>query len=80
MAAGCLAVSVVGVTLRSNASIAFRCACHVVSEVPTRSDRGRMEVRLKEIIAEVVTEKRAWLIEVQTMPDNVRLLLEVRAC
>jgi putative transposase len=39
-----------------------------------------MEVRLKEIIAEVVTEKRAWLIEVQTMPDNVRLLLEVRAC
>lgn len=36
-----------------------------------------MEVRLKEIIAEVVSEKGAWLIEIETMPDHVNLLVEV---
>ncbi len=36
-----------------------------------------MEVRLKEIIAEVITGKGAWLIEMETMPDHVHLLVEV---
>jgi putative transposase len=36
-----------------------------------------MEARLKEIIAEVVTERGAWLIELETMPDHVHLLVEV---
>lgn len=36
-----------------------------------------MEVRLKEIIAEVVAEKGAWMIELETMPDHVHLLVEV---
>lgn len=36
-----------------------------------------MESRLKEIIGEVVTEKGAWLIELETMPDQVHLLVEV---
>jgi putative transposase len=36
-----------------------------------------MEIRLKQIIAEVVAEKGAWLIEMETMPDHVHLLVEV---
>jgi putative transposase len=36
-----------------------------------------MEVRLKEIITGVITEKGAWLIEVETMPDQVHLLVKV---
>jgi putative transposase len=36
-----------------------------------------MEVRLKEIIAEVITEQGAWLIEMGTMADHVHLLVEV---
>jgi putative transposase len=38
---------------------------------------GRMEARLKEIIAEVIEEKGAWLMEMQTMPDHVHLLVEM---
>jgi putative transposase len=38
---------------------------------------GRMEQRLKQIIAEVIVEKGAWLIELETMPDHVHLLVEV---
>jgi putative transposase len=36
-----------------------------------------MEVRLKEIIAEVITEQGAWLIEMETMADHVHLRVEV---
>jgi len=36
-----------------------------------------MEQRLKEIVAEVIAEKGAWLIEMETMPDHVHLLVEV---
>ncbi|WP_163761814.1 IS200/IS605 family transposase [Mycobacterium paragordonae] len=67
-----------GVTLRTNANIAFQCAYHgVVLEYRRRVIGGRMEQRLKEIIAEVITEKGAWLIELETMPDHVHLLVEV---
>ena len=38
---------------------------------------GRMEARLKEIIGEVIAEKGAWLIEMETIPDHVHLLVEV---
>jgi putative transposase len=72
-------LSVVGVTLRSNANIAFQCAYHVVwcPKYRRKVIGGRMEVRLKEIITEVITEKGAWLIEVETMSDHVHLLVEV---
>jgi putative transposase len=36
-----------------------------------------MEERLKEIIAEVIAGKGAWLVELETMPDQVHLLVEV---
>ncbi|MDZ4269864.1 MAG: IS200/IS605 family transposase [Mycobacterium sp.] len=68
-----------GVTVRRNANIAFQCAYHVVwcPKYRRKVIGGRMEVRLKEIIAEVITGKGAWLIEMETMPDHVHLLVEV---
>lgn len=67
------------VTQRSNANITFQCAFHVVwcPKYRRRVIGGRMEQRLKEIIREVVDEKGAWLVELQTMPDHVHLLVEV---
>ena len=49
----------------------------VVPEVPTRGDRRADGSRLKEIIAEVIEEKGAWLIEMETMLDRVHLRVEV---
>ena len=72
-------LSGMGVTLRTNANIAFQCAYHVVwcPKYRRRVIGGRMEARLKEIICEVIDEKGAWLIEMETMPDHVHLLVEV---
>lgn len=72
-------MSVVGVTLRSNANIAFQCAYHVVwcPKYRRKVIGGLLEQRLREIIAEVINEKGAWLIELETMPDHVHLLVEV---
>lgn len=79
MARTCLTLSGVGVTLRTNSNIAFQCAYHVVwcPKYRRKVIGGRMEARLKEIIAEVIEEKGAWLIELETMPDHVHLLVEV---
>jgi putative transposase len=66
--------------LRTNANIAFQCAYHVVwcPKYRRRVIAGCMEARLKEIIAEVITEREgAWLIELETMPDHVHLLVEM---
>ena len=65
--------------MRTNSNIAFRCAYHVVwcPKYRRKVIGGRMEIRLKEIIAEVVTERGAWLIEMETMADHVHLLVEV---
>jgi len=72
-------LSVVGVTVRTNANFAFQCAYHVVwcPKYRRRVIGGPMEARLKEIIAEVIAEKGAWLIELETMADHVHLLVEV---
>jgi putative transposase len=79
IAHGCLLLSGVGVTLRTNANIAFQCAYHVVwcPKYRRRVIGGLMEARLKEIIVEVIAEKGAWLIELETMADQVHLLVEV---
>jgi putative transposase len=68
-----------GVTLRANANIAFTCAYHVVwcPKYRRKVIGGRMEVWLKEIIAEVVAEKGAWLVEMETVADHVHLLVGV---
>lgn len=67
------------VTLRSNSNIVFQCAFHVVwcPKYRRRVIGGRMEARLKQLIREVVEEKGAWLVELETMPDHVHLLVEV---
>jgi putative transposase len=72
-------LSVVGVTVRTNASFAFACAYQVVWCPKYRRPviGGRLETRLKQIIAEVIEEKGAWLIELETMPDHVHLVVEV---
>ncbi len=36
-----------------------------------------MEQRLHQIIVEMIAEKGAWLVELQTMPDHVHLVVEV---
>src|ERR1700730_5954131 len=66
-------LSVVGVTLRTNADIALQCAYHVVwcPKYRRKVIGGRMEQRLKEIIVEGIAEKGAWLIELETMADHV---------
>ncbi|KAA0077156.1 IS200/IS605 family transposase [Mycolicibacterium sp. P9-64] len=68
-----------GVTLRPNANVAFRCGHSVVWFPKCRRKviGGPIEVRLKEIIAEVVAEMGAWLVEMETMADHVHLLVEV---
>jgi putative transposase len=72
-------LSGVGVRLRTNADLVFQCGYHVVWCPKYRRGviGGGMEERLKEIIAEVITEKGAWLIEMETMADQVHLLVEV---
>src|SRR6267378_4030165 len=79
MDANNLRLSGVGVTLRANANIALQCAYHVVwcPKYRRKVIGGRMEQRLKEIIVEVIAERGAWLVELETMPDHVHLLVEV---
>ena len=74
-----LLLSGVGVRFRTNANIAFACAYQVVWCAKYRRAviGGRMEQRLREIIVEVIAEKGAWLVELQTMPDHVQLVVEV---
>ena len=68
-----------GATLPSNANVTFRCAYHVVWCPKYRRGvlTGDVEMRLKELIREAVANKGAWLIEMETMPDRVQLLVEV---
>ena len=67
------------VTLRSNNNVVFQCAFHVVwcPKYRRRVLNGRIEERLKQIIREVVEDKRAWLVALEVMPDHVHLLVEV---
>ncbi|WP_031159350.1 IS200/IS605 family transposase [Streptosporangium roseum] len=66
-------------TLRTNSNVAFRCAFHVVwcPKYRRRVLGGQIEARLKELIHEVIAEKGAWPVEVEVMPDQVHLLVEV---
>ena len=76
---GWILLSVVGVTLWTNAKISFACVFHVVRCLKYRWNviAGRMEARTKELIVEVVEEKGAWLIAFVTMPAHVNPVVEV---
>ena len=66
------------VEIRSNNNIVYRCAYHVVWCPKYRRPviEGDIEARLKQIIRDVCDERGTHLIELETMPDHVRLLVE----
>ena len=65
--------------VRSNNNVVYRCTFHVVWCPKYRRPviGGRVDVRLKEIIHEVCTERDAHVVEVETMPDHVHLQVSV---
>ena len=48
-----------------------------VGNPPVNGDPGPVDTRLAEIIREVCNETRAELVEVETMPDHVHLLVGI---
>jgi len=65
--------------VKTNNNIAYRCHYDVVWCPKYRRDviRGAVEDRLKQIIGDVCTERAATIIELETMPDHVHLLVSV---
>ena len=63
--------------IRSNNNVVYRCTYHVVwcPKYRRRVIGGRMAERLKEIIREVCGERDAPIVELETMPDHVHLLV-----
>ncbi|MBW4668676.1 MAG: IS200/IS605 family transposase [Cyanomargarita calcarea GSE-NOS-MK-12-04C] len=67
------------VKYKSNENVVYSCKYHIVWCPKYRRSvliKG-VDVRLKEIIAEVCNEFQANLIELEVMPDHVHLLVEV---
>ena len=65
-------------TVRSNNKVVYQCAYHVVWCPKYRRPviEGAVDERLKQIIREVCAERECNLIELETMPDRVHLLVE----
>jgi len=65
--------------VRSNNNVVYRCHYHVVWCPKYRRDviGGKVDVRLKEIIREVCAERNAIIEAIETMPDQVHLLVVV---
>jgi putative transposase len=65
--------------IRSNNNVAYRCHYHIVWCPKYRRNviEGAVDVRLKEIIREVCAERRCDILEMETMPDHVHLLVTV---
>lgn len=66
-------------SIRSNNNVAYRCHYHVVwcPKYRRRVIEGAVDDRLKQIIREVCEERRSDIIELETMPDHVHLLVSV---
>ena len=64
--------------VRSNNNVVYRCAYHIVWCPKYRRPvlEGAVDARLKQIIREVCAERECSLIELETMPDHVHLLVE----
>ena len=64
---------------RSNKNVVYSCKYHVVFCPKYRRKVlvGEVELRLKELITRVCTERSIDIIEMEIMPDHVHLLLEV---
>lgn len=67
------------VAMRSNNNVTYQCAYHVVwcPKFRRKVLVPPIDERLKEIVADVIGEKQAWLIELEVMTDHVHLLCEV---
>ncbi len=68
-----------GVKYRSTNKCGYPAKYHVIwcPKYRRRVIGGRVEVRLKEVIHEVVAECGGQVIQLETMPDHVHLLMEV---
>ena len=64
--------------VRSNNNVVYRCVYHVVWCPKYRRPviEGAVDARLKQIIREVCAERECNIIELETMPDHVHLLVE----
>ena len=65
-------------SIKSNRNITFSCKYHIVWCPKYRRPVlvSKVDIRLKEIIAEVCAEKDSELLEMEIMPDHVHLLVE----
>lgn len=63
--------------VRSNNSVVYRCTYRVVwcSKYRRKVIEGAVDTRLRQIVREVCTEHDAPIVELETMPDQVRLLV-----
>jgi len=63
--------------VRSNNNVVYRCTYHVVwcSKYRRPVITGQVSERLKQIIREVCAERDAPVVELETMPDHVHLLV-----
>lgn len=63
--------------VRSNNNVVYRCTFHVVwcPKYRRKVITGPVDARLKEIIREVCAEKDCPIVELETMPDHVHLLV-----
>lgn len=63
--------------IRSNNNVVYRCTYHVVWCPKYRRNviDGDVDTRLKQIIREVCAERDAPILELETMPDHVHLLV-----
>lgn len=65
--------------IKSNSNVVYRCHYHVVwcPKYRRRVIEGDVDTRLKELIREVCAERRCEIIEMETMPDHVHLLVSI---
>ncbi len=63
--------------VRSNNNVVYRCTFHVVwcPKYRRKVIGGATDVGLKEIIREVCAERDAPIVDLETMPDHVHLLV-----
>ena len=64
--------------MRTNRNVAYDCKYHVVWCPKYRRPviQGPIDTRLKEVIRDVCTERGCPIIELETMPDHVHILVE----
>jgi REP-associated tyrosine transposase len=64
---------------RSNNNIVFACYFHVVWSTKYRKPVlvNSVDERLKQVIADVCQERKAFIVAMEVMPDHVHLLVDV---